>query len=175
MLAVYMALIDDEEDKNAFEMLYKNYRNLMMHIAREYFDNDQDAEDAVSAAFLNIAKNFHKVNRSVCPKTAAYFVKIVRNTSLDILRRKAEHRDDMELYDDIPDSKFDDFAVSELLGCIERLKQTDRDILHLHYIYGYAVNDISKMYGIKENAVYKRLVRAKNRLMKELREGRDEQ
>lgn len=37
MLAVCMALIDDEEDKNAFEMLYKNYRNLRPQILYNFF------------------------------------------------------------------------------------------------------------------------------------------
>ncbi|WP_147342226.1 hypothetical protein [Ruminococcus sp. AM31-15AC] len=32
-----MALIDDEEDKNAFEMLYKNYRNLRPQILYNFF------------------------------------------------------------------------------------------------------------------------------------------
>lgn len=175
MIAVCMALIDDDDDKKAFEVLYNKYRNLMMHVAREYFDNDHDAEDAVSAAFLNIAKSFHKIHKFPCPKTAAYYVKIVRNTSMDIIRKKSAQSDDMELLDNIPDSKFDDFAVNELMDCIARLKQEDRDILHLYYVYGYDVNEITKMYGIKENAVYKRLLRAKNRLMKELVEDKDEQ
>lgn len=173
MIAVCMALIDDDNDKKAFETLYNSYKNLMMHVAREYFDNDHDAEDAVSAAFLNIAKSFHKVHKFICPKTAAYYVKIVRNTSMDIIRKKSAQNDDLELLDNIPDSKFDDFAVTELVDCISRLKPEDRDILHLYYVYGYNVNEIAKMYGLKENAVYKRLWRAKNRLMNELREDED--
>lgn len=173
MLAVCMALIDDEEDKKAFEKLYYEYRNLMMFIAKKELNDESAAEDAVSEAFLRIAKNFQNIHKSKCPKTAAFYVKIVRNVCVD-LRRKMTTENALETYEDIPDEKYNDYSVNELLHCINDLKQSDRDILHLHYIYGYEIKTIAKMYGTKESAVYKRLARAKSHLLDEL-EGKHEQ
>ena len=42
-----MMLIDSEEDRSKFELIYKSYRNLMFYIAKIILGSDADAEDAV--------------------------------------------------------------------------------------------------------------------------------
>ena len=51
---IYMALVDDE-DLPKFEQLYKNYRQQLYAIAYSILNNEQDAEDAVQTAYINIA------------------------------------------------------------------------------------------------------------------------
>lgn len=57
MLAFYMMLIDDEQNKSKFEKLYYEYRDRMMYVALSVLHNNEDAEDAVHNAFIGIAKN----------------------------------------------------------------------------------------------------------------------
>ncbi|MGN0612991.1 MAG: RNA polymerase sigma factor [Porcipelethomonas sp.] len=60
MLGIYLALIDDDDNKNLFEELYYEYRNGMYNIAFGILHNVEDAEDAVHEAFLCIANKFEK-------------------------------------------------------------------------------------------------------------------
>ena len=46
MIALYLALVD-EEQKDKFEQVYYKYRNLLYYIAYEILQNERDAEDAV--------------------------------------------------------------------------------------------------------------------------------
>lgn len=61
MVALYLSLIDKQEEKNRFEELYYRYRNLMYYIAYQVLHQDRDSEDAVQEAFFRIAKNMDKV------------------------------------------------------------------------------------------------------------------
>lgn len=47
MVALYLSLIDKQEEKNRFEELYYRYRNLMYYIAYQVLHQDRDSEDAV--------------------------------------------------------------------------------------------------------------------------------
>ena len=45
MLPIYMALIDDEKDKKAFEKLYNKYKNKVHAISLNILKNEQLAEE----------------------------------------------------------------------------------------------------------------------------------
>lgn len=165
MIAVYMSLIEEADDKEAFRNLYNQYKNLMMNVAMSILKNHQDAEDAVSEAFLRIAQNFQIVNKEICPKTAKQFVIIVRNVSINFYR-KNQREEVLPLIYDVPDEEFDSFDAGKIQDALDKLNQEDRDLLYLHYIYGCPIKDIPKLIGKKPDAIYKKLQRAKQRLKK---------
>lgn len=165
MFMVCMAMIDNNEDKTIFKKLYDKYLNLMLYTAYNILGNQQDAEDAVSEAFLRIAKNFSKVEKTICSKTANQFVIIVRNVSIDIYRKNKKKKEipfqaDMEL------KPTDNTESSDLESALSNLNQNEKDILYMYYIYGRSTKDISKLFDISEAAVYKRIQRAKSHLKK---------
>ena len=62
MLALYLAYLEDENDKKLFEEIFYNYRKQMVSYAAFILNNEKDSEDAVHNVFLNIArKNFNTV------------------------------------------------------------------------------------------------------------------
>ena len=87
-MLIYLQMIELSEERSKFERLYHQYRGLMLHVARQILHHDQDAEDAVHESFIKIAKNITKISEVDCPKTRAYIVIIVENTSIDILRKQ---------------------------------------------------------------------------------------
>lgn len=162
-----MTLIDNEEDKTAFKKLYDKYVNLMLYTSYQILGNREDAEDAVSEAFLRIAKNFSKFEKSICPKTANQFVIIVRNISIDIYR-KNKKKTEIPFDDDI-DVKIESFEeneLSEIETALSKLSQPEKDILYMYYIYDSSIKDISKLFDVSEAAAYKRIQRAKSNLKK---------
>ena len=71
---IYMSLIDDEEDKKAFEKLYNKYKNKAYLGAMDFLNNSSLAEECVSETFLSIAKNFQIVNNLKPNKQLKYIV-----------------------------------------------------------------------------------------------------
>lgn len=53
-MLIYLAAINSDEDKTKFELIYRQYRNLMYYVANQILHNICDAEDVVHQAFLKI-------------------------------------------------------------------------------------------------------------------------
>lgn len=93
MLPIYMALIDDEEDISAFEILYKECKSKAYIIAYNILKNESLAEVCVSEVFFSVAKNFKKVNNLTSYEKQKYVVISVRNKPFNILtKEKKIHR-----------------------------------------------------------------------------------
>ncbi len=158
-------MLKNNEDEAAFEALYKQYVNLMLYTANSILKNQSDSEDAVQMAFIRIAKNFDKVEKSICPKTANQFVIIVRHIAIDIYRKK--HREAAaELLEEHFENRSNTDLQLEINSAMAQLPQQKRDILYLYHIYGLNVREISKLLGINCAAVYKRIKRAEEQLKK---------
>ena len=91
-MVIYLQMIDTPDDRSKFEQIYLEYRGLMFHVANEILHNEQDAEDAVHQAFVNVAKNMEKIGSPNCPKTKGYVVTIAENKAIDLYRRRKRHQ-----------------------------------------------------------------------------------
>lgn len=54
MLALFLAYLDDENDKKLFEDIYYSHRKQMVVLAKSIMNSDYDAEDVVSSVFLRV-------------------------------------------------------------------------------------------------------------------------
>ena len=61
MLAIYLTLIDNEDDKKSFEDLYNQNRSKAYAIAFNILKNKTLAEEACSETFLVSQKGFKKL------------------------------------------------------------------------------------------------------------------
>lgn len=162
-MLVYIQMIDSPAEKDKFERLYLQYRDLMFYIANQILQNEQDAEDAVHAAFVSVAENIEKVFSPDCPKTKGYIVTITENKAIDLYRQKKRHPKTLLLEETagLDVSCEGNVAIAR---CFSRLAARDRDILMLKYRYGYTAREIAKMLNISEANANKRLQRAKDKL-----------
>lgn len=164
-MLVYIQMIDAPEEKDKFERLYLKYRDLMFYIANKILQNEQDAEDAVHAAFLSIAENMEKVSTPDCPKTKGYIVTITENKAIDLYRKKKRHPKAL-LLEETAGLEVSYEGSHAIAHCFARLSSQDRDILMLRYRYGYTAREIAKMLNLSEANANKRIQRAKERLEK---------
>lgn len=165
MLYMYMSLIEDDNDKNKFEILYKKYRDMMYYKAYDILKDSYLAEDAVHDSFLGIAKIINKIEIDSY-KTKALFLTITKNRAIDLYRkRKIRNHVDLEEIDHYKSSSQDDNTLKFL---IKALPDIYRDILELKYYHGYTYEEISKLLHINPNTVGVRLYRAKKMLEEEL-------
>ena len=70
------------------ERLYREYRTPMFRIALAILRDEGLAEDAVQQSFLKIFQNFEKIDRTDCNKTRSFIVILVKNTAIDLYRRR---------------------------------------------------------------------------------------
>lgn len=175
MLCAYTALIDNKPLQKEFERFYIDNRRLGMGKAYELLGDISMSEDALSEAFLRLAKCFQKVHSLPYHKLQAYFVIIVRNVSVDLLRKQSrteevsfsEEHFAAEQTDELPDS---DSGV--LARCIGMLGDTDREILYLRFELELDYDEISRALGISVDAARHRVHHARQRLKALLEEGR---
>lgn len=123
MLALYISLLDTDEEKQKMSEIYEKYRYYCIYIAKKLVENSADAEDATHMAFLEIIKDKKKYFAMECSDFRAVLVVIVKNKAIDILRERKRQRakDDEPLGDNIKDEAP---SVVELLS-----SQEDYDML----------------------------------------------
>lgn len=171
MLMLYLSALDTGEEKSDFEKLYLEYRQTMYAVAFGILKNEQDAEDAVHAAFLNIAKYYKKVKRIRPENLKAYLVIVVKNTSVNLYRKNENTREHEDSFTDLKETidYLERLEYAQLLKIISSLPESSREIMFLFFVEGFNVREIADMLNITQNAVYKRLGRAKKLLREALR------
>ena len=91
MLALYLSMLDTQEERDKFERIYTTYRPLLLHVAYDILHDTQLAEDAVQNAFFSIFKSCCKIDDSNCHKIKRFLVIVTENAAKDILRKKGRH------------------------------------------------------------------------------------
>ena len=60
MLAMYLAVLDDQSSEEQFKDVYNTYKRLVYHTAYKIMGDSYLAEDVLQEVFLYVAKNFLK-------------------------------------------------------------------------------------------------------------------
>ena len=85
---IYLMIIDSEENKRKFVVLYEKYRYLLMKVAYDVLGDNYLAEDAVHEAFIKVTKNMEKIGDVNSQETKRYLITITKNSAIDIYRKK---------------------------------------------------------------------------------------
>ena len=164
---MYMALIE-EEDIQAFEMLYNKYKQKAYYAAFDILQNNALAEECVSDAFLAVARNFKKINNLEPNKQLKYIVVCSRNSAIDMTKKERVNIIDDE-YDDenyFTDESYQGFDKLYWRECIKKLNETDMQILYLRCILQLDFKQICRSLNISYEAARARLYAARNNLKK---------
>jgi len=169
MLALYLALLDDEQSRCRFEGLYNKYRKQMLTLALSILYNTHDAEDAVHEAFLCIARNMAVIDKITNETDVRnYLLKTAKNASLNILsqKKKRERLVGLESVSDIPDDSFmqalaDKFSYDDLVEVLREINRDYFDVLYYHYVMELTLPEVAELLGRKLCTVKQQLVRGK--------------
>ena len=85
MLAMYLAVLDDQSSEEQFVDVYNTYKRLVYHTAYKIL-----GDYVLQEVFLYVAKNFSKIHRENCHELAAYLVSCSRSRAYDMLRKQRE-------------------------------------------------------------------------------------
>lgn len=168
---VFLMTLDTEEEKRLFEKLYRKYVKMMYNIAFSVLQNEFEAEDAVSSAFEKLMRQKDKVPDVESDRTRVYLAVTVRNTSIDLYRKKKrmvevpwESAEEMEKIPYVYQRDHEEDLG--LLEDIRNLPEKYRQTLSLKYTAGYTDREIAEILNISESNVRKRIERAKKMLQK---------
>lgn len=153
-----------------FEKLYMKYRNVMYSVAFSILHNEQDAEDAVQNAFMYVFQHPEKIRSIESPKTKGFMIIVSESKAIDVYRsRMARHEviDDELLENLMPE---EDISPYELASYIVKLPKRCREIIILHFYYGFSITEIAKMQRATYEGVRKLLYRTKKKLRKMIEE-----
>ena len=168
MLVFYVSLIESDDNKTRFEIIYEEYKNLMYYVANQILGDTKDSEDIVHDAFLKLITIIDRIDDPKCPKTKNLVVTIVERKAIDLYRRR-KRRQIVPLEEEtinVP-SSFEPESVieqSSIARMIAMLPTRYRELILLKYDSGLSEKEISELLTMTEANVHKTIQRAKKRL-----------
>lgn len=143
--------------------ILQTYGDMLYRTAYLLLGNPHDVQDVLQEVFLRyMEKSPHFTSQD---HEKAWLLRVTSNCCKDCLRfRKCHSYIDLELLQDHLPAPEEQHFIQELYALPAKWKT----VLLLHYFEGYPVKEISKITGLSESAVKKRLQRAREALKLEL-------
>ena len=134
-------------DRLAQGKLYKKYHGKLLAMCLRYFDNREDALDALNQGFLKIFKNLDDYNPKYDFGGWAY--RIVQSTAIDLVRKHLRKEKKFQLFEIKDDLKVSPNAIQnlyaqDLLELMHKLPLTTRVVFNLFALEGYSHQEIAE-------------------------------
>lgn len=165
MLALYVSMLDSQEEKRKFEKIYLSHRQTMYYAAYSILQDVHEAEDVVHQAFLRMINLLDKVGEPEEAKTRAYVVTVAESIAIDTFRRRRrivpldEEKVDIA---PVPDCGYEERDAIQ--RAIHRLPVQYGTVLNLRYSHGLEDEEIAGLLKISEANVRQRISRARKKL-----------
>lgn len=163
---LYLTMIDCEEDRDKFELIYKQYKKTMFYIAYSILKDNHHAEDAVSLSFIKILKHLDKIDKVDCNKTKGFIVIIVKNTSIDLYRKIKRQNENIDIIEK-EHNLFENIEIgieNRVQLAILKLPEKYKRVFFLRYCHHLEYYEISRTLGIKEATIRSIISRGKKKL-----------
>ncbi|MBQ9898714.1 MAG: RNA polymerase sigma factor [Ruminococcus sp.] len=152
--------MDREKIKNAVE----TYGDSLYRLCLVMLGNSSDAEDAVQETFMQLIRSAPEFRGNEHEK--AWLITVAANKCRDMLRRRKWFT---ELNEDELASIVSDEESSRILEALAEISPKFREILVLHYVEDYKVNEIAEMIKKSPSAVKMRLAKGRKLLEEKYR------
>ncbi len=156
---------------NAFAKLVEKYKHMVYTVAFRMVKRREEAEEVAQDTFLNAYNNLSKFKKR--SKFSTWLYRIVYNKSLDYLKsnknRSTLELDAIEKYVGPTDESFFENIDREerkeiIKGALNKLSSKDNALVVFFYFEELSLREISKITGLKENAIKVRLFRCRQQL-----------
>jgi RNA polymerase sigma-70 factor (ECF subfamily) len=163
-------------DKNSFRKLYDLYAKAMFNTSYRILNDYTEAEDVLQESFMDAYRSLHGFgNRS---SFGTWLKQIVIHKSINVLRRKKLLLTDIEQgpYAEMPEEeKMNEEEITlraqEVKKAIQDLPDGYRTVLSLYLLEGYDHEEISEILQVAQSTVRTQYVRAKQKLLLQLKKG----
>lgn len=172
-------MIESEEEKSKFIILYEKYKYLMYDTANKVLNDMYLAEDVVHDSFVKIAKNISTIGDENAKETKNYIMVITKNTALDAYRKRAksmqqeisvDENEESDIFISNEGKDLSDVVCKEnkVLNIIRNLPDSYKEVFLLKYVNGYENKEIASILNISEDTVRQRISRGRNIIEKNL-------
>jgi len=156
--------------RDEFEILVRRHNQRLYRAARAIMKSDDEAEDIVQQAWLDVFRNLAQFRGDAAFTTWA--TRIAVNAAITLARKRpviAEVADGVAA--DKPDEDVERAELGKLLEeCLEQLPQGNREVMVLRDVLELDTAETAEMLGLTEEAVRVRLHRARAAVAAELTE-----
>lgn len=176
-MIVYLNMLEAETDREIFQKLYEENKQMLVHIVRKILRNEADVEDAVHTCFLHLAENFSRYRNQPYDNLVKLSIVIAKNIATDMSRDYQKVGDISE--EDIGwEEHMEDITpgVLEILikkyeerlldQAVKQLSDEERRFIFLRYVLEFKPMTIAKIYNMDYEMVRKKLHRSKSKLAK---------
>jgi RNA polymerase sigma-70 factor (ECF subfamily) len=158
-------VIPDEEllqrasagDPDAFEALYRRYRDWVHRLAWRFTGNEQDALDVLQETFIYLLKKLPGFRLTASMITFLY--PVVKHLSLNLRRRRCVSTDE-EILTAIPDPAVQPTPRGELAAALAALSEEQREVVLMRFIDDMTLDEIAEALNVPTGTVKSRLHRA---------------
>ena len=161
-------------DRNAQFKIYKLYYKAMYNTSLRIVNDTMEAEDIMQEAFLQAFNRIHSYTGE--GSFGSWLKRIVINKSLDVIRKRkiqvSLEEESMEFPEIIEENREEEIRLqlADVKEAIGELQEEYRVIINLFLLEQYSHEEISEMLHITNNLSRTRLVRAKQKVLKILKE-----
>lgn len=176
MLA-FLVLLDNQEERSEFELLYDNYHMMVYRAAYSVLKDEYLAQDAAQIAFLKIAKKFKLVRSKNILDEKGYIYRLALNAAKDMLGKEQQFMNaEKTLFEGLIDDNamIEDAIIQienkeETLVLLDEINPSYGEILYLKYFRELENHEIGELLDLKLNAVRVKLHRATNAIKEVVR------
>lgn len=143
-----------------FEEIYYEYSNLSAFIISKYVQNKLDVEELVNDVFFNF---YNTIFKTEINNIKYYIVSMSKNTAINYMMKKKIYFEYDETYINNYKELNDETLYYDIISDMKKvLSETEINIILLHKIYMYSINDIANKYNQPRttiSSIYKRAIK----------------
>lgn len=169
----------NRDNERKFERIFSRYFNELVNFVFYQISDFEQAQEIVQDVFVRVHRNFDAITND--KQASNYLYMACKNAVKNEYRRRSRLKsgfgktilvefEKYEAFFDTKKSEEDDFLESEeknkVMLCLEKLKQSDREIILMKEFMGKSYEEIAEIFNVGATAVRGRLYKARQRLRK---------
>lgn len=175
----------DENLNSKFEAIYFAYSKYLYSIGINILKDEQYAADALQQCFIKIFENIGKIGEVNSSQTKSFISIIMRNESINLLRKRKTIFHVTESLDEalyiIIDEAADTEEIllraelqDEVKSYLGKLNKEESNLIILKYVQEYSNEEIAEILGVSQEVVRQRLTRVRRKLAALIIKSREE-
>ena len=167
MLALYLAMLETETDRQKFTRLYEAYEKKIYAVALSILGNPTQAEDAAQQTWYQLLRRWERVRALSWEEVGGYAVTAAKNAAIDLLRAESRTVPFPDAWD--PPARADgESGYRYLVSLILALPEGYRRILELKCVEEQSNREIARRLHLNESTVASRVMRGRAMLRQRL-------
>ena len=165
----------DENLNSKFEALYFAYSKYLYSIGINILKDEQYAADALQQCYIKVFENIEKIGEINSTQTKSFISIIMRNESINLLRKRNTAFNVTESADDTLYIIIDETANTEEIllraelrnevqSYLGMLNKEENNLIMLKYVQEYSNEEIAGILGVSQEVVRQRLSRVRRKL-----------